>query len=65
MLATIWEMTKYIQIFIVFLALSACAQKDAEKKTPKDVNRNSAKSEQKIKSEKEEKWTDEHGNVFI
>ena len=57
-------MTKYIQIFIVFLALSACGQNDTEKKTPENVNRNSAKSEQKIISEKEEKWADEHGNVF-
>ncbi|WP_299436564.1 hypothetical protein [uncultured Maribacter sp.] len=57
-------MTKYIQIFIIFLTLSACGQKETEKKTPENVNERSVELEQKTESEKEEKWTDSNGNVF-
>lgn len=57
-------MTKYIRIFIIFLTLSACGQKETEKKTPENVNEKTAKSEQKTESEKVEKWTDSNGNVF-
>ncbi|UAB75582.1 hypothetical protein [Mesoflavibacter sp. SCSIO 43206] len=58
-------MTKYIKIFIVLLTLTACGQKETEKKTPENVNEKSAESEQKSDSEKVEKWTDSNGNVFI
>jgi len=64
-LATIKEMTKYIQIFIIFLTLFACGQKETEKKTSENVNEKPAELEQKTESEKEEKWTDSNGNVFI
>jgi hypothetical protein len=36
-------MTKYIQIFIIFLTLSACGQNANEMKTPKNVNEKFAK----------------------
>ena len=58
-------MTKYINLFILILTLSACGQKDNKKKTPESLKINAEKSERQIKPEKEEKWTDEHGNVFI
>ena len=58
-------MKKYIQIFLLFLILSACGQKETKKKIPDNVNGNFANSEQHIKPEKEERWTDEHGNTFI
>ena len=46
------------------MTLSACRQKEAEKKTPESVNEKFAESEQKTESEKEEKWTDSNGNIF-
>jgi len=58
-------MTKYIRIFIIFLIFSACGQKETEKKTPENVNEKFAESEQQTESQKEEKWTDSNGNVFI
>ena len=58
-------MTKYIRIFIIFLTFSACGQKETEKKTPENVNEKFAESEQQTESQKEEKWTDSNGNVFI
>jgi hypothetical protein len=58
-------MTKYIRIFIIFLTFSACGQKGTEKKTPEKVNEKFAESEQLTESQKEEKWTDSNGNVFI
>ena len=38
LLATILQMKKYIQIFIIILTLSACGQKPTEMKTPKNAN---------------------------
>lgn len=58
-------MTKYIRIFIIFLTFSACGQKGTEKKTTENVNEKFAESEQQTESQKEEKWTDSNGNVFI
>jgi predicted small lipoprotein YifL len=58
-------MMKNVQICLLFLILSACGQKEMEKKTPENVNGNFENSEQQIKPEKEERWTDEHGNIFI
>ena len=57
-------MTKYIRVFIIFLTLSACGQKETEKKTPENVSGKTVKSEQKTESKKMEKWTDSNGNVF-
>jgi hypothetical protein len=57
-------MTKYIQILLILLTLSACGQKETEKKTTENVNEKFAESEQKSESEKVEKWTDSKGNVF-
>ena len=47
------------------MTISACGQKPAENKTSENVDINLVVSEQKIKSQKEEKWTDSIGNVFI
>ncbi|GGZ95221.1 hypothetical protein [Algibacter mikhailovii] len=58
-------MTKYIQIFIIFLTLSACGQKETEKKTAENLNEKLSESERQSESQKEEKWTDSNGNVFI
>lgn len=58
-------MTKYIQIFIILLTLSACGQKEAEKKTLENVNEKSVESEKQTESKKNGKWTDSNGNVFI
>ncbi|WP_405210524.1 hypothetical protein [Dokdonia sp. Asnod2-E02] len=57
-------MTKYVKIFIIILTLSACGQKETEKKTTENVNEKFVKSEQKTEPEKLEKWTDSNGNVF-
>ena len=46
------------------MTLSACGQKETEKKTTEIVNEKSAESEQKTESKKVEKWTDSNGNVF-
>ena len=58
-------MKKYIQILIIFLVFFACGKKETKKKTPKNMNGNSTMSEQQIKPEKEERWTDKYGNIFI
>ncbi|MEP0264629.1 hypothetical protein [Dokdonia sp.] len=58
-------MTKYIQIFIILLTLSACGQKGTEKKTQENANEKFAESEQTAESQKEEKWTDSNGNIFF
>ena len=58
-------MKKYIQIFILLLTLSACDNKGTEKKIPENVSRSSTKFEQQTKPEKEERWTDKNGNIFI
>ena len=36
-MATIWEMTKYIKIFILLLTLSACGQNATKMKTPENA----------------------------
>ncbi|PQV44396.1 hypothetical protein CLV33_1251 [Jejuia pallidilutea] len=46
-------MTKYIQFFLILLTLSACGQKENEKKSPENVNEKFAESEQPIESQNE------------
>ncbi|MCF7561021.1 hypothetical protein L3X39_10275 [Sabulilitoribacter multivorans] len=46
-------MTKYFQLFLILLTLSACGQKENEKKRPENVNEKFLKSEQATESQNE------------
>ncbi|MEM5567091.1 hypothetical protein WNY78_18360 [Psychroserpens sp. AS72] len=46
-------MTKYIQLFLILLTLSACGQKENEKKSPENVSENFAESKQPTESQNE------------
>lgn len=58
-------MTKYFQVLLILLILSACGQKETEKKATENLNEKVAESEKQAEFQKEEKWTDLNGNVFI
>ncbi|GAB5399251.1 MAG: hypothetical protein Aureis2KO_08360 [Aureisphaera sp.] len=58
-------MTKYIRIFIILLPLSACGQKETEKETKEGINQKFVESEKPSEPQKEEKWTDLNGDIFV
>ena len=47
------------------MTLSACGQKETEKKKTENLNEKLLESERQSESQKEEKWTDSNGNIFI